>query len=433
MRPKPYQPLIILALLCLATPSPAEIAATYSLGQSLSEGILQSTQLRAQAQQLAAARAGAREARASRLPRIDASGTYNYTSTVPKFDITLPPPVNQTFSRTIGDGNMYDFNVGAHAVLYSGGSLVERQHAARSGAEAARQDLMVDSLQLSWTIRRTFFNAMNTAKREDIARQSVSRLNRHLTELKGAKEIGMASEEMIIQTESRLRQAEALAINAAADARAARLALGDVVGRPGEEIAPADELDTPLSGLETTDIEKRADLGAINARINQSGYRVKAARGSYLPMLSAQAMYHYAKPGVDQFTNEWMDYGTVGVNLTWTLWDWNSRRYQVDQTRAGMNALKSQRDQLLRSVQTRMATAEQNVSAAKDALVKSTEHRELEQRRFQLVQGRYQVGASSESEFLDAQDDLTVAQLDQATSTVRLRLAEADWIYAAGK
>jgi hypothetical protein len=40
---------------------------------------------------------------------------------------------------------------------------------------------------------------------------------------------------------------------------------------------------------------------------------------------------------------------------------------------------------------------------------------------------------ASESEYLDAQDDLSTAALDLAAATVRLRLAEADVLTASGK
>jgi outer membrane protein TolC len=84
-------------------------------------------------------------------------------------------------------------------------------------------------------------------------------------------------------------------------------------------------------------------------------------------------------------------------------------------------------------ITTRLATAESNLKSTRTALDKTSERLSLEQRRFELVRGRYQIGTTSESEFLDAQDDLTSAELDRSAVAVRLRLAEAEWLNAAGK
>lgn len=404
----------------------AQTTETITLEQSLTEAARNSARLRASAEQLAAQRAAANDASGARLPTLSASGSYAYTSEVPELEVG---PVK----KTLGDGNVFDFNLTARAPLFAGGSLAERARAEQSLARAAEHDMITESLRLAHDVRRAFFNALGAAKREETAQQSVSRLSRHFKELRGAKEAGMASDEMIIQAESRLRQAEASALGTEMDARVARMTLANLVGRPGQQISPAEELETSLVPAEIVAEESRADVAAINARIEQTQHLTRAAKGGFFPMLSAQAAYHYGKPGVDQFKNNWMDYGTVGVNLTWTLWDWNSRSAKVAQARAGIRNLEARRDELLDAINTRLVTTRENVNAARAVLDKTTERMELERRRFELVQGRYRVGTSSESEFLDAQDDLTAAELDRSAAAVRLRLTEADYLNAAGR
>ncbi len=424
-----------LALL-LAHQSGVAQTATVSLEQTLHDAAVHSARLRASAEQIAAQRAAVRETTASRWPTLSASGSYAYTSEVPELELALPIPIPgfPPIRKELGDGNVYDFALTARAPLFAGGSLRERSRAEQSALLATEHDLAADSLRLAYDVRRAYFSALSAAKRQATAQQALHRLERHLDELRKAKTVGMASDEMIIQTESRLKQTESALIAAEAEARATRLLLGSFVGKAGEEMFPADELELSLITSEfDLALETRNEIRALNSRISQTQHLTRAAQGSFLPTLAAQAAYHYAKPGVNQFENEWMDYATVGVNLTWTLWDWNSRSSQVAKARAGVRTLEARKQELTDALATRLATAQQNVDAAQAALAKATERLELEQRRFRMIEGRYRVGAGSESEFLDAQDDLTNAQLDRDGAAARLRLAEAEWLNAAGK
>ena len=431
MKPSFY---ILCALLFALVKTSFAQPASVTLEQCLQEAARYSTRLRMSREQIVAQRALAQDASAARLPMLSASGSYNYTSEVAALDIALPVPGVPPIHREFGDGNIYDFALTARAPLFTGGTLRERVLAEQSALRATERDLAADSLRMVYDVRRAYFYALGADKRVAIAERAVNRLDRHLTELHGAKNAGMASDEMLIQTEARLRQSEGAALTAVAEAKAARLQLASLIGRPGQEITPADALEQPITADEQTVAwEHRHEIAATTARQEQSRHLTRAARGSFLPTLSAQAAYHYGKPGVDQFTNEWMDYATVGVNLSWTLWDWNSRSAKVAQARAGMRTLEARHQELLDALQTRLSTANENLRAARETLAKSDERVALERRRFELMQGRYRIGSGSESEYLDAQDDLTAAELDRDSAAVRLRIAEAEWLNAAGR
>jgi outer membrane protein TolC len=425
---------ILLAAALITAQGFAQSPPTISLEQSLADALQYSSRLHATAEQVAAQRAIAQDAIGARFPSLIASGAYVYTSEVAALDLALPIPTVPPVHKELGDGNVYDFALTARAPLFMGGTLRERAQAEQSALRATEWDLATDSFRVMYDVRRAYFNALGAEKRAAAARQSAERLQRHWNELQGALKAGMASEEMNVKTEARWRQAEAVALGAEADAHTARLQLANLVGKPGLEVTPEDRLDAPIvNDIPPTDISSRHEIAAVDARIVQSQHLARAACGSLLPALSAQAAYHYAKPGVDQFKNDWMDYGTLGVNLSWTLWDWNMRSARVSQARAGLRSWEARKQDLADALQTQLTATTGTVQSARDALGKADERLALEHRHFEMVQGRFQIGTTSESEFLDAQDDLTAAELDRAAAAVRLRLAEADWLNAAGR
>jgi len=322
----------------------------------------------------------------------------------------------------------------AKVPLYSGGGLVEKARADASGYHAARFDFAADSLRLLYDVRRTYFSALGAASRAETAHESARRLQRHLNEVLGQKKIGTASDEQCVAAESRLRQAEGQALLADADAQAARLALGNLVKQPGTEIFPEGSLEYSLSLPDSVAValDSRVEIRATNSRIEQGVHLRRAIWGTMLPSLAGTAAYHYAKPGVDMLKNKWMDYYTVGLSASWTLWDWQARQARVQQAALAVRAAEARKTDLVNALRTREQTATDARDAARLAGEKAIQRAALERRRSTMVEARYHNGLATESEYLDAQDDLTTAELDRVGAVVRLRLAEADLLYASG-
>ncbi len=427
-------PTLFISLLA-ASASLAQDSTALTLEQCVARAVANSPRLQASRYTVRAADAAARESRAARWPTFGLGGNYNYQSEVQQLRIPLAIPGFTPPQIAFGDGNYYDFTATARVPLYTGGALTARTHVDASGYRAARQDFATDSLSLFADVRRAYYAALGAAAKLETARQNAQRLARYVEERTRAQQIGAASEEVIMLATSRLRQAESVVLMAEADVRTARFALGNLLATPGSEIIPSGNLDQSL----LADLSPEASIGtlpevtAIDARIEQSAHLARVSQSARLPSLSGNAAYHYAKPGVDAIANDWMDYYTLGLSASWTLWDWNSRAQRVASLRATTRALESRRESLTNALQTRHSSALAALGSARAAQAKLAQRLSLEQHRNVLVEGRKQQGMATESEYLDAQDDLSTAALDLAAATVRLRQAEADVLTASGR
>jgi outer membrane protein TolC len=428
----------VLAFVFISTMWPASSIAEndtgWTLERCLEEALDTSRTLRARADHLARAEAAAGEARAARLPTLHLEGSYTYTSEI--MSLNLPPLGGfQIPEISFGDGNVYDMRVALKAPLFTGGALRARARAEDAARRATWHESRADSLNVIHGVRTAYFAALGAETRADVARVAERRLGRHVHDLDAALEIGTASEEARVQGLARLRQAEARTSALEAQARASRIALGNVVGRPGEEVIPRGDLDKTLRGerRQWGGVDTRPELFVLDERARQSRQLAGAAKGAYLPTVSAQLSYHYAKPGVDQIVNEWMDFASVGVIFSWPLWEWGARAKRVESARAAGRALEHERVRLLDALHTGLAVAEVNLESAREQLEKAAERVRLERRRLQLVENRYLRAAASENERLDAEDDLTAAEMDLAAATVQVRLAEAEILYVLGR
>jgi outer membrane protein len=374
-----------------------------------------------------AAEADYSQSKSSLWPVLSLNGSYGYTSETMHLEIPGSPLTGGVGKQIdFGDGNVYDLNAGVRVPIYGGGTVKAQTRASEMSMFASRMDLASDSLALIHDVRAAFFKAVGAKASLDAATNRVSRLSRHVKEIESAQKIGMATQEAKLTATANLRAAESQVLNLEARAKSARLYLGSLLGTPDNEIYPSDELEESLienNNQLDFNAEQRPEVKALDLRLKQSDYVVRSAKGSLLPSLSGNAAYHYGKPGVNQTANEWMDFYTLGATASWTLWDFGGRSHRIESTRFNQHALKYRRDDLIRNLS--------NVSSL-PGLEKLSERRDLERQRMELVEGRLNAGMATESEYLDAIDDLTAAELDWVDAQVTLRLREADLLYANG-
>jgi len=423
-----------LTLISAAVATAEEPAATFDLDHCIRTALMNSSRLEASGESQRAALARAEEAHARRWPTLSVGAEANYQSEVNQFD--LPAPISRTIR--FGDNESYGLMADLELPLYTGGSLSASERAQRAAARASGFDFAADSLRVIQQVRSSFYQALGAQAEVDAATLAVKRLRRHLEDLQRQVKAGAASTETRLQAESRLSSAEQRLLGAQEQRSVRRLRLGLALGFPDREVVPEGRLESSLlSAQEETDslasVSKRPELHALSLRRYANQEESRAAKGSLLPSLSASAQFHYARPGVRVIDNEWMHWAAVGLRLQWTLFDAGGRSARVEQHAATARALAHMHDELERELTSALEISRAQVSVQREQITKALQRAELEQQRLELVQGRYRQGMGTETEFLDAQDDLSDAEIAVAAQRSRLRLAEVNLLYAVAQ
>jgi outer membrane protein TolC len=415
-------------------PASAQEAKPYDLARCIAEAVTNAPELRAAADENAAAEAAAAQARARRWPSLSLAAEASYVSEVNELELPSAPP------RTIrfGDNDSYGVTAGLEVPLYTGGALAATERARRVDALATVYDGAADSLRIVRDVRAQFFLALGTQAEFEAAEVAVQRLQRHLNELSGRIEAGAASEEDRLQSRSRLSAAQQRRAAALERRDVASLELGRALGQPGLTVRPEGQLEQTLLGVSpggspADAVSARPELHALTLRQQASEARRRAARGSLLPSVSAIGQLHYAKPGVRIIDNEWMDWASAGVQLKWTLWDAGERSAQVHQLAATTRVLAHRHTVLERRLRGALAVALAQVASRRDQIHRAELRVEFDRQRLGLVEGRYRQGLGTESELLDAQDDLAESETALAATQAQLRLAEVDYLYAVAR
>lgn len=398
-------------------------------------------QARAASPQLAAAAAGseesaalAAEAEARRRPVLGVGGNYQYTTEHMRRELQLGPGL-PAGTLEFGDGHVADLNLGLAVPLFTGGELARTASAAGAGASAARERERSARLDLDRGIRLAHSGALGRLAQVEAARLAVDRLARHLGTVAGARDAGAATAEAQLRAEARLLAARQRLATAEAAFDSSALALGRMVGRPGQAVLPLGDVHETLlpdAAGNLAPSPARADLAVLEHEAGRQRELAAAARGRLRPRVLADVRAHYGRPGVDALANEWMPYGTAGVSIDWPLWDSGARTERARQAEARATLLDAQRRDLAEAVATALATARANLAAAVAIESQAGARLALQQRLLAMVEARQAQAAATGTEYLDAQDDLAQAEIDLALARTRVRLAEAALLWALG-
>ena len=131
--------------------------------------------------------------------------------------------------------------------------------------------------------------------------------------------------------------------------------------------------------------------------------------------------------------DEWNDSWRVGVLASWQFFDGNRTRARAATVRAEQDAARGDRGELERRVKLEVETSRLELEAALEAVSAADASQQAAAAWEESSKERYAVGLAPISEMLDAQADLTAAEVAQVRTRVTAWIAEAALERAVGR
>ncbi len=365
------------------------------------------------------------QTRASLLPRLDATGSWQYVSEVPTLELSLPSPVPGarplTMERELGDHDRIEAGLTASWVLFSGFSSrharAREVRALEATRHEGRQVRSMLALQMGLVDLGLRIQAVELRLRRDRVQAKASWMAAWQAREKG----GTSTRAQSLQAKAELLRAVAdtLATRRVVDSLAAEFRALAGIAWPG---SLADSLDV---GFCPESVPAEPDESWLARALKEQAGSIQEARGAATsgrwPVVAAQAGVRTGDPGVNQFGEGWTTWGVAGVQAQWNLFDGfersaSSRRLLAESRALELEAARTtlQRDTqwaLLRDERDRIAGERDALSAALEA---ATEAR-------QAVAGAVASGASQPDDLLDA--TLRESELRARLSQLSLREA----------
>jgi outer membrane protein TolC len=382
--------------------------------------------------------------RGQRLPSLDLSATASYTDEVAKLDIPvsklgIPIPPNTTPSSIeLGGHDRTDIAIGIRQPLFTGAKLRTQVDLAQAAFESEQTRLTVLNQQTAYQVYFLFYQAQSLKKERRIQETSLARLH---VQLEQARSLFNAAQVMSYDTLQVYNQSLQLKIQMEQNQRDQRLLdlqmarllnLPEVRPLAEMELSNPPEFRTSLDSLKQTALQHRAELYGIRLGQRSAQLSRKLAQAAYLPDLGAEAKYHYGKPGLNQATNQWMDYATVGVNLQWNLWRANQDRHRLEAAEVEYNRLTLEESELRRSIDYEVERSWENAKFAAKQIQLAEQLLAQQQERYRIVSTQQRQGVATTNDVIVAEADLTQAELQLQRTLIQYYLSQSEILLVTG-
>ena len=376
---------------------------------------------------------------AATMPMVSVMAGYTRTNHIVPFGI---PPEKPTAIIYPDIPDNYRTRLDMQWPVYTFGRFEALERAARAEAAAAGKDVGTFTADVRLDAARAFW-ALVTANESVRVVEEALAADREPPARREEHARGRAARaERRAEVEARRSRHQVQLIEARNMRDVAEADLRRVTGIAADTAIAIDAaLEGPAAPLKPYDAllaearDGRTERQALQARVDAIGERRNAAAAGLKPFLSVGAGFDYARPNPRIFprTSEWHTSWDVGVNLVWPIWDSGRVKADVAEAAANQRAVVqrlAEFDTVLDfEVQQRrldVASARESIRASADEVAAAAEAR-------RVVAERFKAGLVTNTEVLDAQQALLIAQFDRTRALATARLAEARLDRALGR
>jgi len=396
-----------------------------SLSSAVALALEQNPSLAAMREELPAAMARLRMARAA--GRLTGSAnTYLSTGTLPG---TLPSSaavMPRMYMDTPADSRL-DQNLMLMVPLSTGGRVGSRVRAAAAGKRAAEQDLESMILEVAYAARAAYWGALYRADLVKAQAENVDAQRERLRVDQAKYDAGKIPLFYVLRDKAELAAAEQELTNARRDADTALLDLRNAVGLPmTAPVRLTDQLlydpaaaEVNAEQLAAAALANRPEALALQARTEAAEREVAARKAAYRPQIDGMLMLDAEKASGMGVEGGY----TVGIVGSLPLFDGGERRANVSEAEAMVRKLRREREALDLRIEWELHTALLQLSAANQNVRTALEAEAAAEEDHRVATVGYDAGKLINLEALSALASLVRARTNVAQARYEYNLA----------
>jgi len=437
------QTLILATVISLAGSSVGAETLTLDADTAARMAVEASTLSLAAEARVAAGQSSVKAADAARLPVLSVNAAVARQNSIPEFAAPINGPDQPPVVIFPNIENSYSADLSVSQPIYTGGAITAGRDGARLDESAAIWSQKLTALDLSSQARMLYWATVAAAAGVDVAEAQITRTRRLLDDARALREAGMAVNADVFAAEARYSAAEVDLIRTRNEEQQALARLRSLLGIdaaasitlrdsrtqqvPSAPPAPAE--------LARGALENRPELRLTDARIEGLAAQARSVNSKRRPMVAATGQWMVARPNhrflplEDVANDSWR----VGVGASWQIFDGSRTREQVAAVHAEQRALQHDRGELERQILLEVSTARLELESALEAVVSADASAEAAAAWEEASSERYAAGLAMLSELLDAQADLTSAEVAQVKARAGAWIAEAALLRAVGR
>ncbi len=329
---------------------------------------------------------------------------------------TIPTIVGPTDDWMAGLNARYTlFDSGQRQAEYQ--SALARQGVAEEEKTRIRQDLIL-------SVHQGFYGLAAAMETLDVAGKNLSRTKDHLRLAQERKAAGAVSRADVLRVQVEASNARLELVRAESLVRISKGSLNTIMGLPAEKVLEVDpkteEIDSPdsidlLKALDQA-VHNRPEIKAALKSIEAQQGGVEAAKSAFGPKVRAEGSYGWRDSNFLPKDEEWL----AGITIEWPLFTGYSRKHRLAKAKAEVFKEEADARQLLLKVKQEVLSAHSRLKETYEAVQTNKVLIQDAEESLRLARERYEVGAGTITDLLDAQTALTRAQATRI---------EAEWDY----
>ena len=393
--------------------------------------------------------------RASALPQLRLSGTYNHV-----FANARARAVNQVFNQP----NTYNVNANLSQTLFQGGREFASWRAAKRVREASRLTAGETRAEVAVGVLRAYLAASLAERFEHIRGENLILASQRVDQSQQLFTAGRVARYDVLRSRVERANLEPLVIQARNDRELALLELRRLLNLPPDApihlTTTIDSTSVPLILAAASDDDAngrdRASVRAAELTARARRDAVSVARADWLPTISV-----FFQSGVQAFpvsgfppgrgetsarfcpegspadrscqNGGWFGDRAMGVNFSWPLFDGLRAKGAMDLARAQLEVAEIALAQEREAVSLEIARARAELSRSRAVFAARRQTVTEADEAFRLASLRYSRGIGTSLEVSDSQLQMLISQTDEAQSAVDLYLAAAELARALGR
>ncbi len=360
------------------------------------------------------------------LPSVDLSSGWRRSSE----DI-----LNFRLGQLVSSRDRYSFNLGLTQTVFNGGANWANYNYKKAGKRSAWDNLKLSEKSVELSVKEGCYNLLKAQMLYEVQKDAVKKSTEQLNMAKARYDLGSASLSDYLKAKVQLGNDSLNLITYANNVKLAEASLNSLLGLDIDTPLEIDarleykKLETDLESELKRALEKHPQIDKSRMGVNQAHSNLTIARSANFPSIHFYGDYSWSDIEFPRSSSDWKNYDSwdIGISISINLFEGFATTSSVRSAKANLklaqeNLEQSKRDLELEIRQTYLSVkeAEQKIQLTEEALKSAEED-------LKLTQEKYNLGAASILELLDANVSYKTAKNNQVEALYDYNLAVAEF------
>ncbi len=362
-------------------------------------------------------------------PSLSFNAGYNHVSDLARIDFPALPGVSPR-TVSLGQRDNYAFSLNARYLLFNGFGTRALIDAAKTRSAISGVELKARRKKAALTTIALYRQIQGARLNLHVMRATRERRQLQLEKVKSLLESGFVRPVDTLAVRLSVLDAGQQILSEQSRLFRLQQKLNNLFGRQVnvEDFKESSALQSPelnLGGVE--------QLQTLELNGKLIDFQTRQKRSSFYPRVALVAAYNYGNPGVDIINSNWMDYYTLGINLSWSLWEGRRHSHDVRAMDYSRRQLELQKNNLTRRWRSDFLETREEIKVLRKALRLAGKRVELARRKWRILSAQLEEGTAQSKEVDDASLQLTQAELALNAQKIALRGKQNELEYLSGK